>query len=255
MLTFRHKLFATGASVVINGGFLLALAFWSPSVSKPTTDTVMEVSMEPLDLSAEVAKDSAAPSPAASAPPPPPPSASEPLPKPTPISDTKTPEKAPEKPAEKPADVRAEAPSHTAMKSPAKLTPAAPGNGRTPSDTPPVPTPGPAPAAQSAAQTAAKAGRHTASYLALVRRHVESFKVYPKQAKRRRMEGTVSLSFTIDRQGRLLSARITKGSGAPELDQAALDMLTAAQPMPKPPADVTGDRIDLNFMTEFSLED
>ncbi|ESQ79626.1 energy transducer TonB [Asticcacaulis sp. YBE204] len=247
MLTFKHKLFATGASVVLNGGFLLALAFWSPTVTTATSDVVMEVSMEPLDLSAEIARDSAAPPPSAESPPPP---VSEPLPKPKPVSDTKTPEKAPEKPAEKPADVRAEAPSNTAAKSPATITLAAPGNGRVQSDAPLAPTSGPTPAAQSAV----KIGKHRASYLALVRRHLESFKVYPKQAKRRRVEGTITLSFTIDRQGRVLSSHITKGSGSAELDQAALDMLTAAQPLPKPPADVTGDRIDLNVMTEFSLE-
>ncbi|MDC7684259.1 energy transducer TonB [Asticcacaulis sp. BYS171W] len=247
MLTFRHKLFATGASVVINGGVLLALAFWSPTVSRPTSDVVMEVSMEPLDLSAEIARDSAAPPPAGATPPPPP-IASEPLPKPAPVSETKSPEKAQEKPADKPADIRAAAPSNTATKSPATLTPVAPGTGRAASDAPQSPHPGPAP------QTAAKTGKPTAAYLALVRRHVESFKVYPKQAKRRRIEGVVTLSFTVDRQGRLLLSQIVRGSGSTELDQAALDMLVDAQPLPKPPADVNGDRIDIVTEVSFRLD-
>lgn len=86
-----------------------------------------------------------------------------------------------------------------------------------------------------------------------MRAHIEGFKVYPPQARRRHQTGMVSFSFTIDRQGRILSARITKSSGIPALDQAALDMLSAAQPLPKPPSDLAGDSLRMNSVVEFGL--
>jgi protein TonB len=71
------------------------------------------------------------------------------------------------------------------------------------------------------AQTPAPSGgsKRAASYAAKVRAHIESFKVYPPQARRRHQTGMVGFSFTIDRQGRVLSARITRSSGVPALDQ------------------------------------
>ncbi|NCC36784.1 MAG: energy transducer TonB, partial [Chloroflexia bacterium] len=43
-------------------------------------------------------------------------------------------------------------------------------------------------------------------------------KRYPEQARRRQQQGTVRVTFTIDRQGRLLSHRIASSSGHPLLD-------------------------------------
>lgn len=48
--------------------------------------------------------------------------------------------------------------------------------------------------------------------------------------------GTVTLAFTIDRSGRLVSSRVAQGSGSRRLDQAALALLGRAAPFPAPPA-------------------
>jgi protein TonB len=105
----------------------------------------------------------------------------------------------------------------------------------------------------SQAQSQAVGGgpKHAASYAARVRLHLESFKVYPPQARRRHQTGVVQLTFAIDRQGRVLLAQVTKSSGVAALDQAALDMLAAAQPLPKPPSDVTDERISMTVPVEF----
>ena len=82
-------------------------------------------------------------------------------------------------------------------------------------------------------------GAAKAEYGSLIVAHLNRNKNYPSGARSRREEGTVMLSFTLDRNGRLLSGRVAKGSGFAELDQEALDMLRRAQPFPTPPADLT----------------
>lgn len=63
-------------------------------------------------------------------------------------------------------------------------------------------------------------------------------KRYPRGARSRREEGVVNVSFAIDAAGVVVSARISRSSGNPELDQAALDMLRRASPVPAPPPGV-----------------
>lgn len=81
--------------------------------------------------------------------------------------------------------------------------------------------------------------------------HLESHKRYPAAALARRQQGVAHVRFVMDRQGRVLTARLERSSGAPILDRAALDMLTRAQPLPRPPAEVEGDRIELVVPVEF----
>jgi protein TonB len=81
--------------------------------------------------------------------------------------------------------------------------------------------------------------------------HLESNKRYPAAALARRQQGVAHVRFVMDRQGRVLTARIDRSSGAPVLDHAALDMLTRAQPLPRPPAEVEGERIELVVPVEF----
>lgn len=95
---------------------------------------------------------------------------------------------------------------------------------------------------------------HTNAYPARVRAYVESHKVYPRGAKRLRQEGAVTISFTIDREGRLLSSRIVRTSGIAAFDQEALAVLKRAEPMPKPPRDVTGSTLEMTTQLEFNLD-
>ena len=63
--------------------------------------------------------------------------------------------------------------------------------------------------------------------------HIEHFKGYPENAHG--VLGSARVSFTIDRQGYLLSSRIIESSGSAALDDEALGILTRAQPLPRPP--------------------
>lgn len=83
--------------------------------------------------------------------------------------------------------------------------------------------------------------------------HLNHAKRYPSDARRRREEGIPHLQFAIDRLGRVLSARIVRSSGFPALDQAAIDMINRASPVPPPPASIPDNRITLTVPVNFNL--
>lgn len=83
--------------------------------------------------------------------------------------------------------------------------------------------------------------------------HLERHRRYPDSAQGRGMRGTVVLDFAIDRTGRVMSAAVLTSSGHGPLDQAVLDMLARAQPLPPPPPEVTGDPVRLVVPVRFRL--
>ncbi|BAV65359.1 TonB family domain-containing protein [Sphingobium cloacae] len=78
-------------------------------------------------------------------------------------------------------------------------------------------------------------------------------KRYPLEAKRNRQQGMPWVRFTIDRDGRVRSARIARSSGFDALDREAEALPLRASPLPKPPESVKGDRIELTVPIEFFL--
>ena len=77
-----------------------------------------------------------------------------------------------------------------------------------------------------------------------------SKKMYPPGATDQR--GTATVTFAIDRQGKLISRTLVKSSGSELLDAAALMMVERAEPFPEPPAEVKDDglrfAVDLVFV-------
>ena len=69
----------------------------------------------------------------------------------------------------------------------------------------------------------------------------------------RRQEGVVSLRFTMDRQGHVLSYEIAKTSGSDALDREAQELLKRAEPLPALPAAFGRDTLDLVVPIEFFL--
>jgi periplasmic protein TonB len=84
--------------------------------------------------------------------------------------------------------------------------------------------------------------------------HLNRNKRYPADARRQRQEGIPQLQFTIDASGTVLSARISRSSGIPVLDQAAIDMINRASPVPAPPASMAKSRITLTVPVNFNLK-
>lgn len=70
------------------------------------------------------------------------------------------------------------------------------------------------------------------AYRDLVAAHLQRFKRAPKGGG----NGTAVVSFTLDSSGRVTAKNVAKSSGSPTLDEAALTMISRADPMPRFPA-------------------
>ena len=104
-----------------------------------------------------------------------------------------------------------------------------------PQGTPPVAT-GPSPPASVSSATASWQQSMVARLVKVQR--------YPAQA--RGAQGVVSLAFTTDHHGGVVSSRIVKSSGSTVLDAEALNLIKRAAPLPLPPADIADS--DLSFV-------
>ncbi|UES59066.1 TonB family protein [Roseibium aggregatum] len=93
--------------------------------------------------------------------------------------------------------------------------------------------------------------RATSNYQGKVVAKLRRAKRYPREAKRQRLEGTVSVGFTISSNGAVSGIRVTRSSGHPVLDQAALDMVRRASPMPKFPGDIRVARMNMQVPVRF----
>ena len=82
--------------------------------------------------------------------------------------------------------------------------------------------------------------------------HLDKHRRYPAAALARRQQGVVFVRFTLDRQGRVLSARLEAPSGFAMLDREAAGLPKRASPVPKPPESVPGEVIELVVPVEFT---
>jgi protein TonB len=77
--------------------------------------------------------------------------------------------------------------------------------------------------------------------------HLNRHKRYPGSGG-----GTASVAFTIDRSGRVLSARLIRSSGSSILDQEAVALARRASPLPAPPPNIGGGSVVLTVPVRFS---
>jgi protein TonB len=117
---------------------------------------------------------------------------------------------------------------------------------------PPAAAP-PVAAPPATALPAVNNGAVRASWQAQLAGWLERYKRYPRLAQEQRQEGIVYLRFTIDRQGRVISAQIEKGSGFSLLDEEVTALIQRAQPLPAPPPEVPGAQIVLTLPVQFAL--
>jgi protein TonB len=83
--------------------------------------------------------------------------------------------------------------------------------------------------------------------------HIERFKRYPQEARSRGEQGMARVAFTIDHDGHLLASRIVQSSGSAALDQETLEMLTRAQPMPRPPGEMKDPQLSFVVPVRFNI--
>ena len=86
-----------------------------------------------------------------------------------------------------------------------------------------------------------------ATWRGMVMAHLERFKHSPGGGN-----GTSSVAFTIDRAGRVLSARLIRSSGSSTLDQEAAALPRRASPVPPPPGNIPGGTVVLTVPVRFS---
>jgi protein TonB len=85
-----------------------------------------------------------------------------------------------------------------------------------------------------------------ATYHALLLRHIEVHKIYPKAARRRKIEGKIRVSFTLFANGSIKNLQINgKRSILKKASRTAID---GALPMPKPPRNLS-----LPIKVEFTM--
>lgn len=82
--------------------------------------------------------------------------------------------------------------------------------------------------------------------------HLQRFRRYPARARAARQHGTVLVRFVMNRAGMVLSSKIAQKSGSFDLDQAALETLQRAQPLPGIPKEKP-DPLELTVPVEFQL--
>jgi protein TonB len=87
-----------------------------------------------------------------------------------------------------------------------------------------------------------------ATWRGSVMAHLNRLKRYPGGGA----GGTSSVAFTIDRAGRVLSARLIRSSGSAVLDQEAVALARRASPVPAPPANIGRGSITLTVPVRFS---
>lgn len=95
-----------------------------------------------------------------------------------------------------------------------------------------------------------------APYLDAWRRRVERVGTinYPSAAQREGLKGNPVIEITLQRDGRLRSARIQRSSGKAQIDAAALDILRLASPFDPFPPELARDFRTLRFAYEWRFE-
>ncbi len=100
--------------------------------------------------------------------------------------------------------------------------------------------PQPADLQRAAVNAAATAGMSSSASPATWRSMIMAHLNRHKRAAHGGARGTAMVVFTIDRSGRVLSARLVGSSGDPSLDQEAVAIARRASPVPAPPANIGG---------------
>jgi periplasmic protein TonB len=88
------------------------------------------------------------------------------------------------------------------------------------------------------------------AYFERLRRHLKRYQRWPEDSGDKD-RGTALVTFTIGRDGTVRAAEIERSSGYATLDEATLDMLRRASPVPPLPSTFRGDQITITIPAEW----
>ena len=203
--------------IVVSAGPHLGLVYELSQMRPSQAETVIEISLAAPEQPQKTAMPQPPEPPATPAHRPPPPDRSVPD-----VPDKmENQETVPERPAD-PPDLTPEAvPEQVAQWQP----PAAPEN-----VSPPAPSPRPEPP-----RPEPPGADEMAAYFADIRLEIERNKQYPVPARRRHLEGRVTITFAVNERGDVSDVGVVESSGFSNLDSAALAAVRAAAPFAPPP--------------------
>ena len=107
--------------------------------------------------------------------------------------------------------------------------------------------------AAAPAPGSSSASSFSPSWVNMLFSHLLRYRQYPSSAQSNRQEGVVTLAFTMDRNGRVLSRHIAHSSGVAALDAEALAMIERAQPLPAFPPNMPESARSFSAPIKFSL--
>jgi len=84
--------------------------------------------------------------------------------------------------------------------------------------------------------------------------HLNKHKKYPHDARKNGEEGVASVSFSIDRSGKVIATHLEKSSGSALLDQEAIEVLSRASPFPQPPSDMAELSFSFSLPIQFRIK-
>lgn len=93
-------------------------------------------------------------------------------------------------------------------------------------------------ARESGANTSGQAA--PAAWQSKLSAHLNRKKRYPRGSQSRREEGVAQVRFTIDDAGNILSSKLVRSSGFPDLDGEVVALMQRASPVPAPPPGAAG---------------
>ncbi|EOG1982589.1 TPA: TonB family protein [Proteus mirabilis] len=83
--------------------------------------------------------------------------------------------------------------------------------------------------------------------------HLNRYKAYPEEAKRKGRTGAPKVRFIVDGQGYVIACELINSSGVRSLDKEAQSVIKRAQPLPKPPEELLfNGQITIEMAIEFS---
>ena len=109
------------------------------------------------------------------------------------------------------------------------------------------------PSPRSTARVDAASPHIDPSWQSLLFKQLQRCKTYPSGARARNEQGVVTLAFTLNRDGRVVSSQIVTSSGYPDIDAEVFAMIKCAQPLPAFPASMTQAQQDFSAPFRFSL--
>ncbi|MDR1044570.1 MAG: energy transducer TonB [Candidatus Adiutrix sp.] len=90
------------------------------------------------------------------------------------------------------------------------------------------------------------------AYASQIRAKLNRLKKYPPAAASRQIGGVVTVNFTVNRQGQVISSRMVRSSGQSILDQEAMALLRRCSPFPAMPKEMTLNSLNLTVPISFN---